>query len=226
MRWKALMYESDPNQEPAYHFNLKSRKSPPQHSDLANFENDLLKLIKNISFTNSQNNFQKQLKTDIAKIKSSNNVFVFADKSRNIYELNKASYQKIYTENITKTYKKSDIAQYNKINTDAKIIAKNLNIDDRLECLAMNKAFVTIKDHKDNFVNNPQCRLINPAKPELGKVSKVILDNINRNVRNATFVNQWHSTNQVINWFKSIPDKNICTFIQYDIDEFYPSISK
>jgi len=101
-----------------------------------------------------------------------------------------------------------------------------LNIEDRLERLAMNKAFVTIKDHKENFVNNPQCRLVNPAKPELGKVSKVLLDNINHNVRNATHVHQWHSTNNVIKWFKSIPNKNICTFIQYDIDEFYPSISQ
>ena len=157
---------------------------------------------------------------DIAKIKSSNNLFVFADKTRNIYELDKPSYQKLYTENITKTYKKSDITQYNSINTEAKIIAENLGIDDRLERLAMNAAFITIKDHKDNFVNNSQCRLINPAKPELGKVSTLLLDDIDKRVRNATLVHQWHSTNDVIEWFKSIPDKNICTFIQYDIDEF------
>ena len=52
------------------------------------------------------------------------------------------------------------------------------------------------------------------------KLSRTIEKNI------ATLVHQWHSTNDVIEWFKSIPDKNICTFIQYDIDEFYPSISK
>ena len=50
MRWKALMSENNPNQEPVYHYNLKSRKSPPQHPDLVSFENDLLKLIKNISY--------------------------------------------------------------------------------------------------------------------------------------------------------------------------------
>ena len=77
-------------------------------------------------------------------MKSSNNLFVFADKTRNIYELDKPSYQKLYTENITKTYKKSDITQYNNINTEAKIIAENLGIDDRLERLAMNAAFITI----------------------------------------------------------------------------------
>ena len=65
--------------------------------------------------------------------------------------------------------------QYNNINTEAKIIAENLGIDHRLEHLAMNAAFITIKDHKDNFVNNPQCQLINPAKPEL---EKVLLDDM------------------------------------------------
>ena len=107
-----------------------------------------------------------------------------------------------------------------------------MGIDDRLERLAMNAAFITLKDHKDNFVNNPQCRnqvseglLINPPKPEFGKVSKLLMDDINSRVRN-TLVHQWNSTNDAIECFKSIPDKNICTFIQYDIDEFYPSISK
>ena len=119
----------------------------------------------------------------------------------------------LFTENITKTYKKSDITQYNSINTEAKIIAEHLGIDDRLERLALNAAFITKKDHKDNFVNNPQCRLMNPAKPELGKVGKLQLDDIDSRVRNATLVHQWHSTNDVIEWFKSIPDKNICTFI-------------
>ena len=57
MRLKALMSENNPNQEPVYHYNLKSRKSPPQHPDLVSFKNDLRKLIKNISFTTIQNKF-------------------------------------------------------------------------------------------------------------------------------------------------------------------------
>jgi hypothetical protein len=38
------------------------------------------------------------------------------------------------------------------------------------------EAFITLKDHQENFENNPKCRLINPAKIESGKLSKVILD--------------------------------------------------
>ena len=30
----------------------------------------------------------------------------------------------------------------------------------------------------------------------------------------------------VINWFKNIDNKSNCIFMQFDIEEFYPSISK
>ena len=32
--------------------------------------------------------------------------------------------------------------------------------------------FVTTKDHKENFLNHPTTRLINPAKNESGRISK------------------------------------------------------
>ena len=64
-----------------------------------------------------------------------------------MYELDKSSYQKLYTENNAKTYIKSDITQYSNINTEAKIMAENLGKYDRLKCLPMNAAFITIKDH-------------------------------------------------------------------------------
>ena len=40
-------------------------------------------------------------------------------------------------------------------------------LDDRIEQLTENQAFITIKDHKPNFPNNIKCRLINPAKSNL-----------------------------------------------------------
>ena len=36
--------------------------------------------------------------------------------------------------------------------------------------------FITLKDHKSNFQNNPTIRLCNPAKNELGRIKKTILD--------------------------------------------------
>ena len=83
-----------------------------------------------------------------------------------------------------------------------------------------------MKDHKDNFDSHPKCRLINPAKSELGKVSKIILDEINNKLRSKLHVNQWKNTASVINWFNSINDKPNHTFLSFDIVEFYPSITE
>ena len=76
-----------------------------------------------------------------------------------------------------------------------------------------NNCFITPKDHKANFLNNPKTRLLNPAKNELGRISKATLDKINLNPRNTTKVNQWKNTNDVSSWFKSVKNKQNCKFI-------------
>ena len=32
------------------------------------------------------------------------------------------------------------------------------------------EGFISLKDHKENFENNPKCRLLNPAKSDSGKL--------------------------------------------------------
>ena len=86
--------------------------------------------------------------------------------------------------------------------------------------------FITLKDHKADFENHPKCRLMNPSKSSLGKVSKTILDKINGSIRNQICVNQWRNSSDVISWFKSIPSKTNNTFISFDIVDFYPSITE
>ncbi len=81
-------------------------------------------------------------------------------------------------------------------------------------------------DHKENFENNPKCRLINPAKSESGKLSKIILDKINSNLRKILNLNQWKNTQNVIEWFGNIKEKHRHSFISFDIVDFYPSISE
>ena len=85
---------------------------------------------------------------------------------------------------------------------------------------------MTLKDHQENFLNCPTCRLINPAKSEIGRVSKQILEKINTDVRSNTALNQWKNSASVINWFTNIPDKQQHTFAIFDIENFYPSISE
>ena len=85
---------------------------------------------------------------------------------------------------------------------------------------------ITLKDNKENFNINPKCPLINSAKSEHGKVAKYIVENINKTVRQKLHCNQWRNTSNVIDWIQNITDKGNCIFIQFDIEEFYPSITK
>ena len=62
------------------------------------------------------------------------------------------------------------------------------------------EAFISLKDHKENFENNPKCRLINPAKSDSGKISKLILDKINTQLRTILNVNQWRNTQNAISF--------------------------
>ena len=88
------------------------------------------------------------------------------------------------------------------------------------------EAFISLKDHKENFENNPKCRLINPAKSDSGKISKLILDKVNTHLRTIFNVNQWRNTQNVIEWFGNIEQKSRHSFISFDIVDFYPSISE
>ena len=59
------------------------------------------------------------------------------------------------------------------LNLEAKQIAKKLELDDRIECLAKTPAFITFKDHKDNFhsiiLQKINVSLVEKLKPNLRK---------------------------------------------------------
>ena len=109
---------------------------------------------------------------------------------------------------------------------EAKHIAKELEKADSVECMVRKPAYVTLKYHKENFIINPKCPLINPAKNELGKVAKIIVENINKTNIEKLHCNCWRNTSNVIDWFQNIADKVNCIFIQFNIEEFYPLITK
>ena len=94
-----------------------------------------------------------------------------------MYKMSVQDYNKLLAENVTKTYKKSSKSDIRKINWEAKSIVKQLKLDSKVEQFASKKSYVTLKDHRhrNNFLNNPKCRLFNPAKSEIGIVSKPYL---------------------------------------------------
>ena len=99
---------------------------------------------------------------------------------------------------ITSKYKKASSNIKNQINIDGKQIVKSKEVLNRLEINGEKNSFITLKNLKENFNNNPTVRLINPGKNELGRCSKAILDTANKNIREAIGLNQWRNTDTVI----------------------------
>ena len=89
----------------------------------------------------------------------------------------------VVEENVTKGYNKSTRNEVEKVNVEANKIVGKIGLEDRVQCIAENSAFITIKDHKPNFSNNIACRLLNPCKSDVGKVNKVHLERINEKIR-------------------------------------------
>ena len=111
-------------------------------------------------------------------------------------------------------------------NKKGKKYAKDKGVLNKMEINGTCECFFTLKDHKENFVNNPKTRLLNPAKNEVGRISEVILDSINKELRNILMLNQWKNTTEVINWFKCIKNKPKYKFVVFDVKDFYPSIKQ
>ena len=120
-----------------------------------------------------------KLREDITEIKSSSEVYVFADKTTNIYKMSVDTHEKLRKENIA-VYKKAPIKLEKLINLEAKSITRKLKLADRIEYLPQSSAYITLKDHKENFISDPSCRLIHSSKSELEKISKIIIEQINK----------------------------------------------
>ena len=98
-------------------------------------------------------------------------------------KISKDTYNKLLQDNFTKSYKKFNVTLIKKINKEAKTIATELKLDDKTEQFNQREVFVTLKDHKLNFKNDPKCTLIKPAKWEIGIISKHYLEFINNKIR-------------------------------------------
>ena len=225
IRWKALAFLGKLRSSDKDSYGFKTVKCSSSVKELVSFEIDMMDMIKNLEFKRINNEFQLNLRNDIRQISRSNNLFISADKSRNICKVSKASYERVMHENVTKTYKKCNTNKSNSINFKAKQIASKLKIDDRVQKLDENEAYVTIKDHKEGFPDKISCRLINPSKTDIGKISKQILDRVSNIILVKNKVNQWKNTYSILEWYHNIKRKDQCSFVVFDIESFYLSIS-
>ena len=167
-----------------------------------------------------------KLREDLRKARSSKKTMTFADKTSNMYRLEKEEYHRLLQNAVTTTYKKSNKETERKTNCEGIKYAKEANILDKVALNGTANCFITLKDHKANFLNHPTTRLINPAKIEIGRITKQILDQINSKLCEILKVNEWKNTANVINWFKKVESKNSHKFLMFDIKDFYPSIKE
>ena len=226
LRWRAYFY-LNPQQKPQKeNFDFKSLKAAPKIKELQWLEDAMYELVRNIKFKKYSNEFQRKLKDDRMKIMNETKVIVPADKSANFYKVEKEDYDNLISKEIHKLYKKATTEEVNKIKTEHTAIVKNLEIDDRVFATPKIKARVTLKDHKEDFRNKPTTRLINPCKPEIGKISKKFLSKILDEIRDKTGLVQWKNSYDVIQWFKNIQNKKSCSFIILDVCAYYPSITE
>ena len=198
----------------------------PTTKALKEFQTGMVVLIKDISFNSNTNEHQVKLKQDILKIRSEKRVYMAADKTSNMYLVKPKKYNELLNKSVQNEYKKSSAAYALSKEKSELELAKNLELNDRVHRSAQRNCFVTLKDHKPSFRANPQCRLLNPSKPELGKVAKQMLERINSELRKKTNLKQWRRTSEVRDWFVKLENKQELTFVKFDVESFYPSISE
>ena len=93
----------------------------------------------------------------------SRKIWVRVDKSKNTYQISPYEYERI--NKITESYKIDHNNTPALIDNDAAKFVSKLQIKDRLgkkKC-----AYISFKDHKQNFQDRKQGRLINPTKTKL-----------------------------------------------------------
>ena len=73
---------------------------------------------------------------------------------------------------ITSKYKTNSNNIKKQINIDGKKILRNREVLNRLEINGKNNTFITLKDYKENFNNNPTVTLINRQKTNWGILAR------------------------------------------------------
>ena len=77
-------------------------------------------MVRNIEFRNVRNYFQDKLKEDLNKIRSSKNLFVFADKSADPFEMSDIACNILFGSSITSSYTKCVIDVKHRIDKETK----------------------------------------------------------------------------------------------------------
>ena len=224
IRWAALFFLNPEDKPPMREwYGFKSLKAPPRVKELDGFEDDLSELVQNVEFNKKSNQFLKSLNDNLKDVDKQTKLYVSADKTSNKYLMDPAIYSELLEKNVQSKYKKASNKDIDEVTSKHQKIVKDLEMSERVYKTMPRAAFFTLKDHKENFQNNPQVRLLNPTKCEIGRISKKILERIVKQIRKKSKLTQWQNTDEVLHWFKSLNDKKRKSFIQLISKVFTPA---
>ena len=163
-------------------YGFNTLNPPPIVPQLDSWKARLFSIVSNLEFRRSTNNQQKKMKEELKNMKNETKLFIKADKSNNYYKVEPEEYSELLKRDMEKGYKRIiDPEDVNKVTRGDKKIAEDLKLDDRIFKTSERQAYLLLKDHKENFANKKQSRLINPTKTNIGRVTKHILETV-RNV--------------------------------------------
>ena len=228
LRWRAFFFlnpDKRGREKETHGFNSINALDDPV-PELKLLEQRLLAMVRDVQFRKYSNELQVRLKEDVRTIRETQELIIQADKTSNNYKLEVPEYLRLVNKDIHKDYKKAADQELRRANDQHKEIVKNYDLEARVMKTQARPVRATLKDHKDTFQEDPKIRMINPTKCEIGRISKNILSKIIHVVRGKTKFNQWINSDEVIDWFSSLQDKQRLKFISWDICSMYPSISE
>ena len=97
------------------------------------------------------------------KISKQESVIVPADKTANNYLLTKEQYSNLLRKDIRKSYRKAADQDIEETVKEQQKIVSDLELEDRVFASKERNSYITLKDHKDHFEEDPRVRLINPS---------------------------------------------------------------
>ena len=151
-------------------------------------------------------------------------MFVKSDKGASFYLMKPQDYGRLLKNSLTSLYKKSSLEDVNETLKADKKIAEEIELEDRIMVSTPREAFGLLKDGKEDFREKPNIRLINPTKPELGRVSKQLVEKLVAEIKEKTKLCQWKNTVSCLQRFDKTQKNH--TFMKLYINNYYGSISK
>ena len=227
MRWKVYWDKNKHRKKEKQTYGFKSLGKAPPCDELKAFEEDLFKLIRSVETKPFNNPLQDKMKSDLRVLQNHpDQVVIASDKTSNFYMMDANEYKETLDMELRKTYKKAGSEVVQDIDAEAAYFANKLKRDDRIEGMALKPSFLTIKDHKENFPAQVSYRLISPTNSNLGAITKIMIQSLNLRIKETLGLNLCRSTKEAIDWFTGLKQKKKMVFLKFDIESYFPSISK